>query len=553
MTALVRGRAWIIGPAIAVAAVLAGLWLRAVLEVRATDVAHLQQVIREGAEGVEWDFNHELKRAYDWFRIDPAAPRGRGDVEVRFAEKDAVWRSKAPATRLFRAWYLIGDDGRGEPSLRLLDPGSRRFVAAAWTAELTPVRAAIAARRSARMMIAARMPVALAPAWGPEIDRPAGLLVPIDRRAGDARGATTYALGLLDLDYVTGTLLPRYLGDDLGEARARAYDVEVRRAADPTSVLRTPAQAHAQADVEVPLFWLDSVHRGDVFVDNRDEDCRGLWVLRLTHRDGSIAAHVDRERRRDLILSGLVIVVLVASLGLLLWAAWRARRVARQQLVFVAGITHELRTPLAVIRSAAENLADGVVSEPAHVRRYGALLLAEGRRLSQMVEQAIDVAALETRSGAAPVEDYDLGALVTDLVAASPAGVSTAIAPALPSLRGDPAATRLVLRNLVENARKHAAGSPIAIQVDAVSSAAGPALRIELADRGPGIDADDLPHLFEPFYRGRRARDQQVPGSGLGLSVVKRLVQRQHGTITVRSQPGRGARFIVHLPRSAQP
>jgi signal transduction histidine kinase len=231
-----------------------------------------------------------------------------------------------------------------------------------------------------------------------------------------------------------------------------------------------------------------------------------------------------------------------------LQAARRARRLASQQLTFVAGITHELRTPLAVIRSAAENLADGLISEPDRVRRYGQLLVGEGRRLSHMVEQAIDFAALEAGARQAPDEVYDVAQLVAELCDSRHADVVTRIASPLPALRGDPAATRLVLGNLVENARKHAPGAPIAIQVDAIEWLAGPGVRIEVTDRGGGIDPADVPHLFEPFYRGKHAREKHVPGSGLGLSVVKRLIEQQRGTIAVRSQPGSGSSFIVHLP-----
>jgi signal transduction histidine kinase len=249
------------------------------------------------------------------------------------------------------------------------------------------------------------------------------------------------------------------------------------------------------------------------------------------------------------LVSFSVIGLLVVSLAVVFTSARRARRLALQQTAFVAGVSHELRTPLAVIRSAAENLADGLVVEPERVRRYGELVVKEGRRLSHLVEQAIDFAALEP--GARPVADetYDLAPLVDELTAqARRAEVTGRIVGPLPALRGDAKATRQVIVSLVENAQKHAPDSPVAISVEPIAWRGRPAVRIEVADRGGGIEAADLPHVFEPFYRGRRAQHGQVPGSGLGLSIVKRLVEQQRGAISVRSTPGRGTTFVVCLP-----
>jgi signal transduction histidine kinase len=138
--------------------------------------------------------------------------------------------------------------------------------------------------------------------------------------------------------------------------------------------------------------------------------------------------------------------------------------------------------------------------------------------------------------------------LIDELTAQSRVGVTGRIVAPLPALRGDPKATRQVIVSLVENAQKHAPDSPVAISVEAIAWRRRPGVRIEIADRGAGIEASDLPHVFEPFYRGKRAQHRHVPGSGLGLSIVKRLVEQQRGAISVRSTPGRGTTFVVCLP-----
>ena len=116
----------------------------------------------------------------------------------------------------------------------------------------------------------------------------------------------------------------------------------------------------------------------------------------MTHSSGSLEAAVSSQRRRNLAISSSVLGLLGASMGLLVLATRRAQRLARQQMEFVAAVSHELRTPLAVIRSAAENLADGVVHDEAQIRRYGELMRTEGRRLTDMVEQILEFAGIQS-------------------------------------------------------------------------------------------------------------------------------------------------------------
>jgi signal transduction histidine kinase len=369
-----------------------------------------------------------------------------------------------------------------------------------------------------------------------------------------------YVIGLVDVDYLREQLFPAVARKYFGGAAGLDYDVWIARAADPSSILyRTSDAAPGTPDIETHLFHLGFTHLDEPFMPSIIAAARagrppsvtaqGVWLVRATHRDGSIEAHVRKVRRRDVLISCVVMGLLVASLALLFTSARRARRLALQQTAFVAGVSHELRTPLAVIRSAAENLADGLVVEPERVRRYGELVVKEGRRLSHLVEQAIDFAALEP--GARPVADetYDIAPFVGELTSqARRVEVTGRILGPLPPLRGDATATRQVIASLVENAQKHAPDSPVAISVEPIVWRGRPAVRIEIADGGAGIEPADLPHLFEPFYRGQRAQRGQVPGSGLGLSIVKRLVEQQRGAISVRSTPGRGTTFVVCLP-----
>jgi signal transduction histidine kinase len=267
-------------------------------------------------------------------------------------------------------------------------------------------------------------------------------------------------------------------------------------------------------------------------------------------------------RRRNLGISFGVLLLLTVSVGLLAAASRRAHRLAEQQMEFVAGVTHELRTPVAVIRSAAENLSHGVVGNTERVKRYGTVIEGEARRLGEMIESVLHYAALESGVGIgspAPVAPADViaSAIDTALAAAGPGVVvERDVAANLPSVLGDAAALRSAVQNLVANAVKYG-GADRWVGVRAEQTASRrPEIAITVSDHGPGIPAADLPHIFEPFYRGSDAVAGQIHGNGLGLSLVRRIVTAHGGRVAVSSRPSTGTSFTLHLPvapATAQP
>ncbi len=276
------------------------------------------------------------------------------------------------------------------------------------------------------------------------------------------------------------------------------------------------------------------------------------WQLILTHHSGSLERAVDAVRRRNLIVSFSVLGVLGASMGLLMLTTRRAERLARQQMEFVATVSHELRTPLAVIRSAAENLADGVVIERAQVRKYGELVRGEGRRLTDMIEQILEFSGIqsgERRLNACPVP---IGPLVHEVVRASAAltgaggiTVDVDLSGDLPPVLDDEPALGRVFQNLIANAIKYGgAGGWIGIK----ACRQGSDVAVTIADRGVGIAASDQARIFEPFYRAPSVVAAQIHGAGMGLSLVRRIVEAHGGRVSVHSVPGAGAAFTVRLP-----
>ena len=280
------------------------------------------------------------------------------------------------------------------------------------------------------------------------------------------------------------------------------------------------------------------------------------WTLLLQHQAGSLDAVVTQARRRNLMLSFGILGVLAISAGLIVINARRAEKLAAQQMEFVATVSHELRTPLAVIRSAAQNLSAGVVHDSTQARKYGELIDTEGRRLTDMVEQVLEYAGLSDAKRRVGVRAVDAGAVVRDVVSgvaslpeAADVDIEVSIDPELPPILAEEEAVRRALQNLIGNALKYAAaGRWIGVTAARAAGSDANLVRIAVADRGRGIPAADLAHVFEPFYRGRHAVDHQIRGNGLGLSLVKRVAESAGGRVTVESAPDKGATFTLYLP-----
>ena len=282
----------------------------------------------------------------------------------------------------------------------------------------------------------------------------------------------------------------------------------------------------------------------------------GRWVLAVKHPEGSLDAVAETFRRRNLAVGLGILLVLGLTMGMILVSSGRAQRLAKLRMDFVAGVSHELKTPLAVIRSAADNLADGVVESPDKVREYGSLIRDHGRRLSTMIEQTLRFAASEADSVSydmrpiAPAEAVE-AALEEASAAIEEAGftLEQTIDEDLPAVRADARALGQVLDNLISNALKYGGAAKwIGLQVSASSSGDRPQVHFAVEDHGLGIERPDLAHIFDPFYRGRVAQDAQIQGAGLGLSLARDTARAMGGSLTVTSAAGKGSVFTLTLP-----
>ncbi len=214
----------------------------------------------------------------------------------------------------------------------------------------------------------------------------------------------------------------------------------------------------------------------------------------------------------------------------------------------VADLAHELRTPLTNIRGYVEGIADGVISPSTETLES---MQVEVVLLARLIEDLQDLALAESGRLHLEIGDCDLSQLAQTTASAfqqqaQAKGIAlTAETPQPVTVQGDRERLSQVIRVLLSNAITH---TPEGGRVVLTAAPMGQAARVMVQDDGPGIPAEDLPHVFERFYRVDKARSRTTGGIGLGLTIAQRLVESHGGGITVQSDPGRGSRFIVDLP-----
>lgn len=277
------------------------------------------------------------------------------------------------------------------------------------------------------------------------------------------------------------------------------------------------------------------------------------WRLEVQHSAGSIDRFVDSERNRSIAIGLGVYLALVAGILAIVISAQRSWNFAQRQIDFVSSVSHEFRTPLAVIYSASENLADGVAKDQEQVARYGALIKGEGKKLSAMVEHILEFAGARSGRRKYKFSPANIADVVRNAVADSDpllgqAGfeVETSIPNEIKSLHIDKEALKAALSNLVQNSVKYSNGNRW-LRVSA--SNGNGKVRIEVEDRGIGISKADQKLIFEPFYRAREVVDSQIHGNGLGLSLVREVIEAHKGSVSVESELGKGSKFIISIPQ----
>lgn len=298
--------------------------------------------------------------------------------------------------------------------------------------------------------------------------------------------------------------------------------------------------------------------------------------LRVTIYLTSPAALYRRQQARTFWFGLLIAVSTVAALiGLL--TAWRAfvqqRLLGEMKSNFVSSVSHELRAPIASVRLLAESLERGKVAEPQKQQEYFGFIVQECRRLSSLIENVLDFSRIEQGRKQYEPEPTDLAALLRETVKLmEPYAAEKGVALSLELPQGDSTvscelsvdgrAIQQALVNLIDNAVKHSPkDEKVAVRLEFGGAApdttplpspvpASASLLLSVEDHGPGIPPEEHERIFERFYRRGSELRRDTQGVGIGLSIVKHIVEAHNGRVLVRSAAGQGSKFTIQLPRN---
>ncbi len=230
----------------------------------------------------------------------------------------------------------------------------------------------------------------------------------------------------------------------------------------------------------------------------------------------------------------------------------RQKELEKARRDLIAAVSHDLRTPLTSIRAMIEALADGVVTDPQMVQRYYVTIRSQIENLSGLINDLFELSQLETGEVRLHLEPLNLNDLLSDVLEsmqpqAKAKGVSLKgiFWEDLPLIRAEMVKIQRVLYNLVQNAIRH---TPPEGSISLATKAVPQGVQVEVVDTGEGITPEDLPHIFDQFFRGEKSRSRETGGAGLGLAIAKRIIEAHHGQIWVDSQVGQGTRFSFILP-----
>jgi two-component system phosphate regulon sensor histidine kinase PhoR len=217
---------------------------------------------------------------------------------------------------------------------------------------------------------------------------------------------------------------------------------------------------------------------------------------------------------------------------------------------FVGNVSHELRTPLSAIKAIVETLKGGAIDDKEIASDFLTKVEGEIDRMTQMVAELIELSRIETGQAKLRLESTNLNQLIEQVIARlSPqaerqkVAISTKFAADLPLVSTDAERIQQALLNIVHNAIKF---TPSGGKVTVSTDVQGNSVVVSVADTGIGISKEDLPHIFERFYKADKSRSKG--GTGLGLAIAKHIVQAHGGTIRVQSEEGKGSVFSFSLP-----
>ncbi len=575
---------WILAAIVVVLAVLAAMQYRWIMEVSQAERERLRENLRLATVRFTDDFDGEIMRLIFMGRRPGPRPRPQDSpyeaedlISDRLARQYDEWMATSVHPRLLQDVFLAKVIGPGDVDLLRFDRDSNTLIKVAWPSEFAKFHSFCVAESltAGREELASRMPddrrlEDLDLEGIPAISFPVGFSQPQqfrDRLRGFPPRQTSWEIIRIDrtaFDEFVSSLVQKHFpkhGDfdyNILIADGTSGNVAYRSSAD---LNIQDFQKGADASLNLRLGFGARGRPSPNTGFPRDGNIVGFqpragvvkgWQLYVKHHSGSLDSFAGQFRARNLAFSFAVFALLAIGIAFTFISSERVKAMGKLQLEFAAGLSHELRTPLTAIRSAGYNLRHGNVAEE-DVARYGEMIQEQGNRLSEMVEQALLFAQIQAgrnRYEPAPVEIGSvIGKVISSCGGASPMctnEIVADVAPDLPPAITDENALNHCLRNLLMNAVKY--GEPsgsICISARLVEQTPKSEIAITVENTGPAIDSADLPHLFEPFYRGKNTNGK--PGNGLGLYMVSSIMKSIGGRVQ-HSNSVAGTRFTLYIP-----
>lgn len=351
------------------------------------------------------------------------------------------------------------------------------------------------------------------------------------------------------IGYLSASLNKDYIVNDLIAPKFIEYF-------DPKAYPQTIIWLHDWANKDILATNNPSVNYDREIEDGRRKFLYGNmldnWRVKIAFLGNPVGAVYDSSLIKNLIVLGFAVLFLMGALLFMFYTAQKERNLSQRQAGFLANVTHELKTPLAVMQAAGENISDGRVTEPDRLKQYGGHIYDESIRLRKMIEKLLDVAKTDSGQTLIKAAPTNLNQLVQRFIQENRAYIENkgftltfqqSRDNAIVMIDNDHLET--VLSNLTENSIKYS-GKKKTLTFAIESSQKH--MIIHVSDTGIGIPRKHLKNIFKKFYRVEDSLNAKTKGHGLGLSIVKNLTELNGGTIEVISEVGKGTTFTLRFP-----
>jgi len=318
------------------------------------------------------------------------------------------------------------------------------------------------------------------------------------------------------------------------------------------SIFQSPVVVSVLDELGTPFFTSGAGEDTPFIAERPFDRVLSFYTVGIRLSNDQFEAWVESVVRTNLAIIGTMFLVIVLSVFFSLRFIFHEMELAELKSTLVSNVSHELKTPLALIRLFSETLEMGRAESPEKEKEFLRVIHKESERLTHLIDNVLDLNRIEQNRKTYQPKPTDLASLVNETLEAyhfqlqqKGFQIESNLADGLPLVSVDPDAMTQALLNLIDNAIKYSPDEK-KLRVDLARSRGEAVISVE--DRGIGIPVREHGKIFDMFHRVEKGLEHSVKGSGLGLSLVQHIVDAHGGRITVESRPGEGSRFSIHLP-----